>query len=83
MNLNLSKEIYHGCDGSYIDGTRMLMESNHSCAYPTRNPFWKQPRDVYTEVKTRSQTKMSAVATHYYMSFYFDQIENKHDNNTD
>ena len=82
MNLNLSKEIYHSCDGGYIDGTRILMESNDSCAYPTRNPFWKHPRDVYTGVKTRSQTKKSAVATRYYMNFYFNQIENKHQNNT-
>ena len=57
MNLNLSKEIYHGCDGIYIDGARILMESNDSCAYPTRKPFWKHSRDVYTGVKTRSKVK--------------------------
>ena len=82
MKLNLSKEIYHGCDGGFIDGTRTLMESNDSCTYPTRNPFWEHPRDVYTGVKTRSQTKKSAIATGYYMNFYFNQIENKHENNT-
>ena len=63
MNWNLSKEIHHGCDGGYIDGTQILMESNDSCAYPTRNPIWKHPRDIYTGVKTRSQTKKSAIAT--------------------
>ena len=71
MKLTLSKEIYHGCDGGYIDGTRILTESNDSCAYPTRNPFWKHPRDIYTGVKTRSQTKKSAIATRYYISFCF------------
>ena len=82
MNLNLSKEIYHGCDGGYIDRTQILMESNDSCTYPTKNPFWKHKRDVYTGVKTRSQTKKSAIGTCYYMDFYFNQIENKHENNT-
>ena len=82
MKLNLAKEIYHGYDDDYIDGTLILMESNNDCAYPTRNSFWKHPRDVYTGVKTRSQTKKSAVATRFYMNFYFNQIENKHQNNT-
>ena len=82
MNLSLSKEIYHGWDGGYIDRTRILMESNDSCTYPTRNPFWKHPRDVYTGVKTRSQTKKSAIATRCYMNFYFNQIENKQENKT-
>ena len=81
MKLNLSKEIYHGFDRSYIDGTRMLKESNDSCSRPTRNPFWKQPKDVYTGVKTRSQTKKSTIASCYYMDFYFDQIQNKNDTN--
>ena len=30
MKLTLSKEFYHGCDGGYIDGTQILMESNGS-----------------------------------------------------
>ena len=77
MKLNLSKEIYHGSDGGYIDGTRILMGSNDSCSRPTRNLFWKQPKDVYTGVKTRSQTKKSIIAFRYYMDFYFDQIQNK------
>ena len=81
MKLNLSKEIYHGCDRDYIDGTRILMESNDSCSWTTRNPFWKQPKDVYTEVKTRSQTKKSIIASRYYMDFYFDQMQNKNENN--
>ena len=37
MKLNLTKEIYHGYDDDYIDGTLILMESNNGCAYPTRN----------------------------------------------
>ena len=82
MKLTLSKEFYHGCDGGYIDGTRILMESNGSCAYPIRKPFWKQPREVYAGVKTRSQTKKSANAACYYMDFYFDQMQNKKENNT-
>ena len=57
------------------------MEINDRCAYPTRNPFWKHPIDIYTGVKTRSQTKKSAIATCYYVNFYFNQIENKHENN--
>ena len=48
----------------------------------TRNPFWKQPKDVYTEVKTRNQIKKSIIASRYYTDFYFDQIHNKNENNT-
>ena len=82
MKLNLSKEIYHGCDGGYIDGTRILQESNDSCSWPTRNPFWKQPKDIHTRVKTRTQTKKSIIASRYYFDFYFDQIQNKNENIT-
>ena len=82
MKLNLSKEIYHGCDGGYIDGTRILQESNDSCSWPTRNPFWKQPNDIHTGVKTRTQTKKSIIASRYYFDFYFDQIQNKNENIT-
>ena len=82
MKSILSKEIYHGCDGGYNDGTQILIKSNGSCAYPISNLFWKQPKDVYTAVKTRSQTKKSIIATHYYMDLYFDQIQNKNKNNT-
>ena len=82
MKLNLSKEIYHGCDGGYIDGTRILQESNDSCSWPTRNPFWKQPKDIHTGVKTRIQTKKSIIASRYYFDFYFDQIQNKNENIT-
>ena len=82
MKLNLSKEIYHGCDGGYIDGTRILQESNDSCSWPTRNPFWKQPKDIHTGVKTRTQPKKSIIASRYYFDFYFDQIQNKNENIT-
>ena len=82
MKLNLSKEIYHGCDGGYINGTQILMESNDTCNWSTRNPFWKQPKDVYTEVKTRNQIKKSIIASRYYTDIYFDQIHNKNENNT-
>ena len=82
MKLNLSKEIYHGCDGDYFDGTRILQEKNDSCSWPTRNSFWKQPKDVYTGVKTRTQTKKSIIASRYYFDFYFDQIQNKNENIT-
>ena len=82
MKLNLSKEIYHGCDGGYIDGTRILQESNDSCSWPTRNPFWKQPKDIHTGVKIRTQTKKSIIASRYYFDFYFDQIQNKNENIT-
>ena len=82
MKLNLSKEIYHGCDGGYIDGTRILQESNDSCSWPTRNPFWKQPKDIHTGVKTRTRTKKSIIASRYYFDFYFDQIQNKNENIT-
>ena len=82
MKLNLSKEIYHGCDGGYIDGTQILQESNDSCSWPTRNPFWKQPKDIHTGVKTRTQPKKSIIASRYYFDFYFDQIQNKNENIT-
>ena len=82
MKLNLSKEIYHGCDGGYIDGTRILQESNDSCSWPTRNPFWKQPKDIHTGVKTRTQTKKSIIASRYYFDFDYDQIQNKNENIT-
>ena len=49
MKSNLSKEIYHGCDGGYIDGTIILMQNNDSCTYPARNPFWKHPKEFTVE----------------------------------
>ena len=77
MKLNLSKDIYHDCDDGYINGIRILMQNNDSCTYPTRNPFWKHPKDVYSGVKTRSQTKKSIIASRFYIDFYFEQIQNK------
>ena len=80
MKLNLSKDIYHGCDGAYINGIRILMQNNDSCTYPTRNPLWTHLKDIYSGVKTRSQTKKFIIASCYYMDFYFDQIQNKNQN---
>ena len=57
MNLNLSKETYHGCDDSYVNGTRMLMESNHSCAYPTRNHFGNNQETFILESKQEAKLK--------------------------
>ena len=57
MKLNLTKEIYHGYDDDYIDGTLILMESNNGCAYPTRNWFGNIQETFILESKQEAKLK--------------------------
>ena len=57
------------------DGTNKLIDSGEKCVTPTAQCFWKDPQDVSSGVKTRSQSaKQPTVSTQDY-DYYFQNKE--------
>ena len=52
-----SERIYRGCFTKNRDGTNRLIKKGKACITLTNKPFWKNPEDVFSGVKTRSQEK--------------------------
>ena len=48
---------YHGCFTKNADGTNKIIGPGEKCLIPTAQCFWKDPEDVRSEIKTRSQLK--------------------------
>ena len=48
--------IYHGCMIKNADGTNKIIRPGEKCLTLTAQCFWKDPQDVISGVKTRSQT---------------------------
>ena len=47
--------IYYGCMTKNADGTNKLIGPGEKYVTPTAQCFWKDPQDVRSGVKTRSQ----------------------------
>ena len=47
--------IYHGCFTKNADGTNNPIGPGEKCLTTTTQCFWKNPKDVRSGVKTRSQ----------------------------
>ena len=63
--------IYHGCFTKNADGTNKLIGPGEKCLTPTAQCFWKDPKDVRSGVKTRSQSaNQPTVSTEDY-EYYF------------
>ena len=63
--------IYHGCMTKNADSTNKLIGPGEKCVTPTAQCFWKDPQDVRSGVKTRSQSvKQPTVSTEDY-DYYF------------
>ena len=63
--------IYHGCFTKNADGTNKLIGPGEKCLTPTAQCFWKDPKDVRSGVKTRSQlANQLTVSTEDY-EYYF------------
>ena len=48
--------IYHGCFTKNAESTNKLIGPGEKCLTPTAQCFWKDPKDVCSGVKTRSQS---------------------------
>ena len=67
--------IYQGCMTKNADGTNKLIGSGEKCVTPTAQCFWKDPQDVRSGIKTRSQSaKQPTVGTQDY-DYYFQNKE--------
>ena len=63
--------IYHSCFTKNADGTNKLIGPGEKCFTPTAQRFWKNPKNVRSGVKTRSQlTNQPTVSTEDY-KYYF------------
>ena len=63
--------IYHGCFTKNADGTNKLIGPGEKCLTSTAQCFWKDPKDVRSVVKTRSQSaNQPTVSTEDY-KYYF------------
>ena len=59
LKMEKSERIYRGCFTKNRDGTNRLIKKGKACITLTSKPFWKNPEDVFSGVKTRSQEKKS------------------------
>ena len=67
--------IYHGCFTKNADGTNKLIGPGEKCLTPTAQCFWKDPKDVRSRVKTRSQSaNQPTVSTEDY-EYYFQKMQ--------
>ena len=48
--------IYHGCFTKNADGTNKLIGPGEKCLTAIAQCFWKDPKDVCSGIKTRSQS---------------------------
>ena len=63
--------IYHGCFTKNADGTNKLIGPGEKCLTPTAQCFWKDPNDVRSGVKTRSQSANQAIVSTEDYEYYF------------
>ena len=63
--------IYHGCFTKNADGTNKLIGPGEKCLTPTAQCFWKDPKDVRSGVKTRSQSANQAIVSTEHYKYYF------------
>ena len=55
--------IHHGCVLKHSTGTNVIIGFNKKCFNPTNNFFWKDPKEIISAVKTRSQLRKTANCT--------------------
>ena len=67
--------IYHGCFTKNADGTNKLIGPGEKCLTPTAQCFWKDPKDVRSGVKTRSQSANQAIVSTENYKYYFQKKE--------
>ena len=63
--------IYHGCFTKNADGTNKIIGPGEKCLIPTAQCFWKDPEDVRSGVKTRSQLKNQPTVSIEDYQYYF------------
>ena len=63
--------IYHGCFTKNADGTNKLIGPGEKCLTPTAQCFWKDPKDVRSGVKTRSQSANQLTVSSEDYEYYF------------
>ena len=63
--------IYHGCFTKNADGTNKLIGPEEKSLTPTAQCFWKDPKDVRSGVKTRSQSANQLTVSTEDHEYYF------------
>ena len=63
--------IYHGCFTKNADGTNKLIGPEEKCLTPTAQCFRKDPKDVRSGVKKRSQTANQPTVSNEDYEYYF------------
>ena len=63
--------VYHGCFTKNADGTNKIIGPGEKCLIPTAQCFWKDPEDVRSGVKTRSQLKNQPTVSIEDYQYYF------------
>ena len=63
--------IYHSCFTKNADGTNQLIRLGEKCVTPTAQCFWKDPKDIRSRVKTRSQSENQALVSTKQYRHYF------------
>ena len=67
--------IYHGCMIKNAHGTNKTIGPDEKCLTFTAQCFWKDPQDVISGVKTRSQTSKQPNVSIRDYNYYFENKE--------
>ena len=63
--------IYHGCFTKNADGTNRIIGLHQKCVIPTNRPFWKDPEDIHSPIKTRNQYANQSLVSIRDYRYYF------------
>ena len=68
--------ICHGCFTKDTDGTNKLIGPGEKCLTPTAQCFWKDPKDVHSGVKMRTQSENQPTMSIEDYQYYFKKKSN-------
>ena len=64
-------KIYHSCMYNNKDGSNKLYKNSENCCSGTNCPFWRQPWEIKSSVKTRLQEKKTRASYLRRINRYF------------
>ena len=67
--------IQHGCFTKKAGGTNKLIGPREKCLTPTAQCFWKDPKNVRSGIKTRSQLENQHTVSIEDYQYYFQKKE--------
>ena len=68
--------IYHGCFMKNVNSKNKVIGPGEKCLTPTAQCFWKDPKDVHSGVKMRTQSENQPTMSIEDYQYYFKKKSN-------